>query len=70
MLIQLFCITLLFTITLTQNFQLIKHIDSPAKCLDGSPAALYIQPAPNSDKFVIYFEGGGLCRGDGLSNMI
>jgi len=55
MLTQRFYLALLFTLTLTQKFQLIKHFDSAAKCLDGSPAALYIQPAPKSDKFVIYF---------------
>ncbi len=70
MLLKTICFTLLITLALTKTFQLIKHVNSPAKCLDGSPAALYIQKVDNSNKFVIYFEGGGLCRGDGLANMI
>jgi len=38
--------------------------------LDGSPAALYYQIGQKTDSFMIYFEGGGLCRGDGLADMI
>lgn len=50
-----------------QNFTLFKSNDPSAKCLDGSPAALYFQPGTEPDKFLIYFESGGICRGDGLA---
>jgi hypothetical protein len=37
-----------------------------ARCNDGSPAVMYLRPAPagspNMDKWVIHFEGGGSCR--------
>lgn len=35
-----------------------------AKCLDGSPPAIYYSPArgvENQDNWVIYFKGGGWC---------
>jgi hypothetical protein len=57
-------------VTLAADFILHRHEDNSARCLDGSPASLYYQVGVQSDKFVIYFEGGGLCRGDGLADMI
>jgi O-palmitoleoyl-L-serine hydrolase len=53
-----------------EKFTLYKHENSAARCLDGSPAGLYFAPGQQSDKFVIYFEGGGLCRGDGLAETL
>ena len=68
---KLIClIQILVILTISDNFTLIRHNSAAARCLDGSSAALYIHPATNSNKFVIYFEGGGLCRGDGLAEMI
>jgi hypothetical protein len=52
------------------NFILIRNSEPAAKCLDGSSPALYFHPGTESDKFLIYFESGGLCRGDGLADMI
>lgn len=38
-----------------QNYQLHKHVDKPeAKCIDGSPSALYISEGL-PDKILIYF---------------
>jgi hypothetical protein len=34
----------LCALTFAQNFTLFKSLDPSAKCLDGSPAALYFQP--------------------------
>lgn len=42
---------------------------SPAKCLDGSPGALYVSPGDNSN-VVIFFEGGGACTGINVSAML
>lgn len=58
----------------SQTFNLIKHeikteLSGP-RCLDGSPAAIYIDVGAQTDSFMIFFEGGGLCRGDGLNNML
>lgn len=37
-----------------------------AKCLDGTPPGFYLRPAPqgspNATKWLIYFQGGGLCE--------
>lgn len=46
----------IFLVSASANFELFKHSDNPsAKCLDGSPAALYFQLGTETDKFVIYF---------------
>lgn len=64
-------LSILVTLTLAQDyFVLHKHQDPAARCLNGSPAALYFHKGKQFDKFVIYFEGGGLCRGDGLAETI
>lgn len=49
---------------LTQSLYLLhKHsASSSAKCLDGSPSALYVSEG-DPDNFLIYFEGGGMCSG-------
>ena len=43
-----------------------KRLLSNSKALDGGPALYYIQPAvaesPNSDKWVVFLEGGGVCQ--------
>ena len=52
---------------------LVKHpIETGARCLDGSEAALYYalgSPA-NRTKFLIYFSGGGLCKGLTLADTL
>jgi hypothetical protein len=60
----------LLTVSLADNFTLHVSSDVAAKCLDGTSPALYFQAGTESDKFLIYFESGGLCRGDGLADMI
>lgn len=38
-----------------------------SRCNDGSPAVMYLRPAPaggRSDSWIIHFEGGGGCRGE------
>ena len=55
-------------------FHLYKHpSDSPAKCLDGSPAAFYFSEATDTsskDKVIIMFEGGSSCMGSTLNNVL
>lgn len=64
------------TIALTKSsgtFTLVKHpVETGARCLDGSPAALYytIGSEANKNKFIIFFEGGGLCTGATLSDTL
>ena len=33
-----------------------------ALCLDGSPAGYYWRPGSLTDKFILFFEGGGWCN--------
>ena len=59
------CLTILCLLPiLTQSaFKLVKHEnDQNARCLDGSPSALYISEG-DSDHILVYFEGGGMCSG-------
>jgi hypothetical protein len=57
----------------SSEFHLYKHPESAAKCLDGSPPALYFSSATgsgNKDKFIILFEGGSSCMGSSLSSVL
>lgn len=47
--------------------KIIHNIDESAKCLDGSPAALYEHIGTEKDKFLIFFGGGGSCGGLSVS---
>lgn len=64
---------LVFTLS-SSVFHLYKHPESSAaKCLDGSPAALYFSEATDTsskDKFLVFFEGGSSCMGSTLSNVL
>lgn len=54
-------------------FNLYKHPPSgSARCLDGSPAALYIQLGTNlnKNKFLIMMSGGGVCSGITLTDTL
>lgn len=54
-------------------FTLVKHsVDTGARCLDGSSAALYysLGSGVNQNQFLIFFEGGGLCTGANLSSTL
>lgn len=69
-----FLLSLVFVVFSNSEFHLYKHPEnSPAKCLDGSPPALYFSPATDSshkDKFIILFEGGSTCMGSSLSSVL
>lgn len=67
---MLYLLLLFLPTILAQNFTLIHLNDPAAKCLDGSTPAFYFHPGTEADKFLIFFESGGLCRGDGLADMI
>lgn len=68
----LFAIVLV-TVGCSNVFTIVKHpVETGARCLDGSPAALYhsVGSDENKNKFVIYFEGGGVCTGANLSSTL
>jgi hypothetical protein len=55
------------------NYTLVKHpIETGARCLDGSPAALYysLGSEKNRNKFIIFFNSGGLCKGVSLADTL
>lgn len=57
----------------SSTYTLVKHpIETGARCLDGSPAALYysLGSGVNINKFLIYFEGGGVCSGANLTSTL
>jgi hypothetical protein len=43
------------------NYKKVIVDDKDALCLDGSPGAYYISEGTATNKFLIYFEGGGWC---------
>jgi hypothetical protein len=52
--------------SLSDLYNLVLHSQTRgAACLDGSPAGMYIHEGNgiNKKKYMIYFEGGGLCGG-------
>jgi hypothetical protein len=72
--VQSIVILLILTIASCSSvYTLIKHpIESGARCLDGSPAALYYSEGSdtNKNKFMVFFEGGGFCGGASLANTL
>ena len=65
-------ILMLFIVAIFSNniYQLIlQPFDRGAACLDGSPAAMYLNEGTgvNKDKFLVYFQGGGGCGAETLN---
>lgn len=51
----------------SEPYRKVIHMDiTDAKCLDGSPAALYLHEA-DPKKILFYMQGGGVCGGNSLS---
>ena len=50
--------------------KVIHNTDPKARCLDGSPPALYIHQGNDPNKFIIFFNGGGSCIGASISDVI
>jgi len=46
--------------------KVIHNIDPNAKCIDGSPPAIYIHQGSEPSNFIIFFNGGGFCKGGNL----
>lgn len=60
----LILVLFLFSVIDAQKYKKIVHTTDPdAKCLDGSPPALYVHQGTETNKFVIFLEGGGFCQG-------
>ena len=41
----------------------IHQTDPEAKCLDGSPPAIYVHQGKQKENLLIFIQGGGLCEG-------
>ncbi len=52
---------LLFCISAEPYKKVINSISKDALCLDGSSPYFYIHQGTEKNKFLIFFEGGGLC---------
>lgn len=61
----------LFSVIDAQKYKKIVHTTDPdAKCLDGSPPALYVHQGTETKKFLIFLEGGGFCQGESQAAVI
>lgn len=60
--------TLLISIVLSSSFytKIIHNTDPEAKCLDGSPPAIYVHEGGDTSRILIYMLGGGACVGNTL----
>lgn len=66
-------LAVLLAITVRCEYTLYRHaFETGARCLDGSSAAIYVSRADgaNRDKFMIYFNSGGLCTGLTLADTL
>jgi hypothetical protein len=50
--------------------KIIHNTDPEAKCLDGSPALLYLHEGGDTTNILIFFYGGGFCGQPTLSDTI
>jgi hypothetical protein len=50
--------------------KVIHESDPDAKCLDGTPPALYLHEGGDDKKFLIFFVGGGYCEGTTLNEVL
>lgn len=58
----LFIFSLIVIANTQANYKKVIHnYDPEAKCLDGSPGLLYVHEGGDTNKILIFFEGGGLC---------
>ncbi len=44
--------------------------DPDAKCLDGSPASIYVHEGGDTSKILFYFIGGGSCGDNSISSTL
>ena len=60
-LVVLVWVTLSVLTTQDEYKKVIHNYDPEAKCLDGSPAVLYVHEGGDPKNILIYFQGGGFC---------
>jgi len=69
-LVSLAALLLVGAVALNRPYRKVVHnVDPEAKCLDGSPAAIYLSEG-DPNHILMYFEGGGSCGSNSLSNTI
>lgn len=58
-------------LTLSRPYQkIIPKGSDDARCLDGSPPALYVDWGSDDRKYLIFFMGGGYCAGVDISGTL
>ena len=61
-------LTLLLLSLAIADYKLRLHpLETGARCVDGSPAGVYVSEGDNS-KVLIFFQEGGMCGGKSLSD--
>ena len=57
-------LAILISVSQAENYKKVVHFTDPeAKCLDGSPPAIYVHQGTEKDKFMIFLQGGRYCQG-------
>ena len=68
--LEIFLAVLLVLGSCEELFKKVAHnIDPEAKCLDGSPAAIYLSEG-DPRNLLFYFMGGGSCEGNSYSDTL
>lgn len=66
--IILIVVVLVLTLAAEEPYKKVIHNSDPnAKCLDGTSPALYVHEGGDSSKFLVFFVGGGYCKGTTLN---
>lgn len=64
-------LAILLSLSYAQKYKKIVHLTDPeARCLDGSPPAIYVHQGTEKDKFLLFLEGGGFCQGETQAEVI
>ena len=67
----LFAVFLIISTHASQPYKkIIPNGDPRARCLDGTPTAVYFHSGGDKTRFIIYFMGGGYCAGVEISGTL
>ena len=65
------CLLVVYATAIPKYYHKVVHKTDPdAKCLDGTPAFLYINEGGDTKNIMIYFLGGGMCGDSTLDSTL